>query len=259
MREVIQSFWRGRPLSKLEILSLKSFLQNGHEFVLWSYDHVANIPAGVTRADAREILPESAFFLNTSDDFGKGSPSPFSDLFRMALLALRGGWWVDLDVVCLRPWDIPAELVIASSDEREYGILPNANALRSPAGHSFVVACAARLRARDASSAGHADGPHTVQQFVKDLHLEDAVAPPYWFNPVQWRYVKYLLQPEEFYLHPRRLKRTFGITERVGKVHHDSYAVHLWGEMWTQSGLDRDARYHPDSILERLKHRYGVD
>ena len=254
----IQSFWRGRPLSNVEILCVKSFLAHGHDFCLWAYDEVKNLPAGARVADAREVLPEAHFFVNQNEGFGKGSPSPFSDLFRMALLARYGGWWTDMDVICLRPWDIPQELVIASSDENQWGRIPNANVLRSPAGHAFPTGAMELLQNRDPAKTGHVDGPHTVQRMVREHHLEDSVVPHWWFNPIQWRYTKYLIRPEEFMLHPRRLKRTFGITERLGRVHPDSYAVHLWGEMWTANGFDRNASYHPDSLFESLKRRHGV-
>jgi hypothetical protein len=256
--QLIQSFWRGRPLSNVEILSIKSFLAHGHTVVVYAYDEVINLPKGALTRDAREILPEECFFINQNAGFGKGSCSPFSDLFRMALLIENGGWWVDLDVVCLRAWDISQNIVIASSDEKQWGILPNANVLKVPPGNALVKSCFDRLKGRDPAKAGHADGPHTVQHFVKDLDLTRAVAPHWWFNPIQWRYAKYIVKPEEFPFHPRRIKRWLGITERLGRIHAESYAVHLWGEVWTQAGWDRNGRYPARSLFERLKRRHGV-
>ena len=43
-----------------------------------------------------------------------GSLAAFSNLFRYKLLLERGGWWVDTDVICLRPFRVRDELVIAS-------------------------------------------------------------------------------------------------------------------------------------------------
>ena len=43
---IIQSFWVGEPLSKLEQLCIQSFLDNGHEFHLYVYDDVQGIPEG---------------------------------------------------------------------------------------------------------------------------------------------------------------------------------------------------------------------
>jgi hypothetical protein len=255
---IIQSFWHGRPLSKVEILCVQSFLDHGHAFRVYAYDDVKGLPAGAQTADAEEIVPRSRLFVNTTTGFGRGSPSPFSDLFRMTLLARKGGWWTDMDVVCLRPWNITQELVIASSDEHRWGVCPNANVLRSPPGHPFAMQAAELLSARDPTAARHADGPHTVQKLVRDLELSDHVVPPWWFNPVQWRYTRYLLQPEEPLLHPRRLKRALRLTEPLGRVRPESYAVHLWGEVWTNSGYDRNGAYPANCLFEQLKRRHRI-
>lgn len=255
---VIQSFWHGRPLSKVEILSVQSFLDHGHAFRVYAYDEVKGLPAGAQTADAGEILPRSRLFVNMTSSFGLGSPSPFSDHFRMALLAQKGGWWTDMDVVCLRPWDIAQELVIASSDEYRWGVCPNANVLRCPPGHSLAVKAAELLSARDPAAARHADGPHTVQKLVREMGLSNHVVPPWWFNPIQWRYTCYLIQPEEPFLHPRRLRRALHMTEPLGRIRPDSYAVHLWGEIWTKSGYQRDGSYPPDCVFEQLKRRHHL-
>ena len=57
--------------------------------------------------DANEIIPEKDVFrYKNSNQFGhgKGSVAGFSDIFRYKLLFEKGGWWVDMDVTCLKPF-----------------------------------------------------------------------------------------------------------------------------------------------------------
>ena len=55
----MQSLWIGKPLSKLEQLCFKSFLDNGHTVHLYVYDNISNVPSGVIIKDANEILDKS--------------------------------------------------------------------------------------------------------------------------------------------------------------------------------------------------------
>ena len=59
----IHGLWIGSNLSRLELLTLHSFVRFGHKFQLWVYDALATpVPAGVVLRDANEILPRSRIF-----------------------------------------------------------------------------------------------------------------------------------------------------------------------------------------------------
>lgn len=92
----ITGLWVGETLPLLAQLCIKSFLDHGHEFQLFTYRSYANIPTGTTVRDAREILPEDAVFYHEN-----GSLAPFADWFRNEFLVREGGYWTDLDVACL--------------------------------------------------------------------------------------------------------------------------------------------------------------
>jgi len=113
MAEIINSLWVGKSLSLMEQLSITSFLRNGHEYDLYCYNEIADVPAGATLRDAAEILPSSEIFYYRHGA-GKGSVAGFSNLFRFKLLFEKRGWWVDTDVVCLRPFDFDEPIVLAS-------------------------------------------------------------------------------------------------------------------------------------------------
>ena len=65
-------------------------------YTSFSYRNYDNIPAGTLVRDARDIRPEEAIFHDAHN-----SLAPFSDWFRMKFLSQEGGFWVDMDVICL--------------------------------------------------------------------------------------------------------------------------------------------------------------
>ena len=105
MNNTIQSLWIGSALSKLEQLCLKSFIDNDMEFHLYTYDKIDNIPEGVIIKNGNEILDKSEIFR-----YNNGSVSAFSNLFRFTLLDKKGGFWVDTDVICVRPFSFEDEI-----------------------------------------------------------------------------------------------------------------------------------------------------
>src|SRR5262245_55650333 len=100
----IQMFWHGRPLSRIERLSMASFMGNGHAVELYVYEEPRGVPAGVCMKDAADILPRSDVFMHKR----RNSIGHFADWFRYELLFKRGGYWSDADMVCLAPFDYPS-------------------------------------------------------------------------------------------------------------------------------------------------------
>jgi len=128
----IQSLWVGECLTKVERLSIQSFLANGHDYHLYVYSHVDGIPAGVTVKDASSVIPAGSIFRI------KGSLSIFADWFRQELLFAHGGYWADLDIVCLKPLRFDDEIVVGKEDSSK---VSNA-VMRFPKGHEITRALA---------------------------------------------------------------------------------------------------------------------
>ena len=107
---LINGLWIGNELSPVELLTIYSFIRMGHTFQLWLYEPMkTKMPPQVVICDANEIIPKSSVFKYEKANqygHGKGSVSGFSDIFRYKLLYEKGGWWVDMDVTCLQPFDI---------------------------------------------------------------------------------------------------------------------------------------------------------
>jgi hypothetical protein len=101
----VHGLWIGPQLSLMEQLTLRSFVACGHRFVLWVYGPLEqDVPKGVEVRDASTIIPRERVFCYKAG-MRPGSYAGFSDLFRYKLLYDLGGWWSDLDVVCLKPLD----------------------------------------------------------------------------------------------------------------------------------------------------------
>src|SRR5262245_11985344 len=125
--KIIQGLWIGAELSRLEQLSIASFLRNGHEYHLYVYDLPRNVPLGTTVIDANEVLPSSSIFQYRE----YASYAGFANFFRYKILLERGRWWADSDTICLKPFDFSEEHVFSSElcDGRE---LINCGVIKTP-------------------------------------------------------------------------------------------------------------------------------
>jgi mannosyltransferase OCH1-like enzyme len=231
----VQSLWIGPRLSTMERLCIRSFLANGHEFHLFVYDEVADVPAGTVIHSANEILDRSRIFTYA----GNGSVAGFANMFRYKLLLDRGGWWVDLDTVCLRPFDFSDEYVFASEPGDRGEVLTNA-ILKSEAGSPFLEYVWRVCLEKDPSKLVWGEtGPRLVADAVRTLGLERFTKPAKTFCPVSYREWRSLITPDA-----------------ALEFDADTWAVHLWHEMWRRAEADKDRSYPPACQFERLKSRY---
>jgi len=106
MLKRLNSLWVGEDLGYLERLCIVSAIEVGHPFTIYSYtpENLRGVPAGVEVRDAREVFPAEKFFCYKWAALG-------SDFFRYALLAKGCGYWVDLDVYMLGPFDFMTDYV----------------------------------------------------------------------------------------------------------------------------------------------------
>ena len=113
-KNIVNGLWVGdNRLTHLELLTLKSFVEQGAEFHLWSYDKIRTpLPKGVILRDGCEILPRDRMFRYPKDmllGFGGNSFVGFSEIFRYKVLYELGGWWSDMDVTLLKPLELIEE------------------------------------------------------------------------------------------------------------------------------------------------------
>ena len=170
-----RGFWHGSQLGPYQLLCLRSFVAQGHGFELFTYDAGIDVPDWIARRDAREILPCDHVMVYRSG-WGAGSPSLHSNLFRYAMLHRLGGWWVDLDVMLLRP-DLPGgeEFFFHNG----HGSIASA-VLRFPARDPLLAEAVRRSRAvsEDAALWGQT-GPRLIDALVTEHGRRDKAFPPH--------------------------------------------------------------------------------
>jgi hypothetical protein len=245
MTDPVQSLWIGSTLSTLEKLSIQSFMDHGHEFHLYAYQELKDLPMGAVLKDASDILPSSQIFQYRD----RKSFAAFSNIFRYKLLLERGGWWADTDVVSLRPFDHADEHVFASETVQWRGMqtpqaVVSSCLIRAPVGSPAMAAAYDGCLAKDWTTLAWGEiGPRLVGEVVDALGLQRFVQPPAAFCPVGYGEWRQLIEPQQPPLPPQ------------------AYAVHFWNEMWRMAAQDKDDAYPPDSLYERLKrrHRHRTD
>lgn len=237
---VIQSLWVGDRLTALERLSIQSFLDHGHAVRLYAYRELPDLPAGAVLCDGNEILAESQVFQYRS----RPTFAAFSNFFRYKLLLERGGFWVDTDLVCLRPFAFPPRHVFASErvrrrDRPGVSQVVTSCVIGAPPASAAMAAAWQTCLGKDRGALEWGEvGPPLVEAVVAAQGLERFVEEPDRFCPVSYRDWRDLIAAQ-----PPDLPPT-------------AYAVHFWNEMWRLAGLDKDAAYPPTSLYETLKRRH---
>ena len=218
----------------MEQLSIASFLANRHEYHLYTYEPVRNVPTGAVLMDAEAILPRAGAFQYT----GHATWAGFANSFRYKLLLDRGGWWADTDLICLKPFDFPSEFVFSSqfSVGRQ---MVNIGAIKAPAGSEIMKYCWDVCQSKDPTKLYWGEtGPELMEAAVDRYSLQESVQHWRTFCPIGFREWRDVLDP------------------RADGLDDTSYAVHLWHEMWRAAGQDKNTHYHPGCLYERLRRQY---
>jgi len=254
---VIQMFWHGAPLSRVERLSIASFLAHGHEVDLYVYEEPAGVPPGTRLMDASAILPRTSIFRHRRTK----SLALFADWFRYRLLFERGGIWADTDMVCLAPFEYSGHVYAWQDDE-----LVNNAVIGLPVGDPLASWMAElcehpnrwlpyddlRLRIRKvkrvvfnfnrrSETRWGESGPLGLTLALRHFGLLERALPPWHFYPVPHQ------RFHELFESPAP-GRTAGFGE--------SRAVHLWNNLLERQRGAKGARFPEDSPFEQLCARY---
>jgi hypothetical protein len=258
---ILNSLWVGSELSYLERLCLQSALHHGHRFRVYSYtpDELGHVPAGVEVRDASEVMPREKLISYAECPNGVALGA---NLWRYHLLAKGLGFWCDLDLVFVRPFDFSQPYVLGWEYE---GWINNA-VMFAPKDSEFVRDLFALtrpnvrppwfgprrslefywrrwrngyLRLEDMPWGTYAAG--LVTHIVKKRRLQPYVANPRVFYPVRWSEAR-LVYEEAALVN--------------AKIAQDTRAVHLW-----HSRLGELVRSPPaaGSWIAQQCERYGVD
>lgn len=250
---IYQSLWIGNELSNMEKLSIKSFIDNGHIYHLYTYGDVKGIPEGTIVKDGNEILDKSEIFT-----YKNGSYSAFSNLFRFALLYKKGGYWVDTDFVCIKPIYFNHKYAIASEPNENYTEqLVTSCLLKLPKGSVEAeegVKIQREHKARILSGEiAWSSGPKTVKAIVEKFALDRFVIDWHQICSCFCHHSRSLID-EGFIVNDKSAKQI----HELGKVDKldNMMGIHLWHECWRRNGMDKNAEYTEKSIYGALCKRF---
>lgn len=186
--QIFQGFWHGRPLNPILLACLRSFIERGHEFHLYTYDDI-RVPAGVKVKSAEAVLPLECMFNFPNPDTEVIDFGPFSDLFRFKLLTLKGGWWSDVDCLCLSSHIPNFERAWAREcPECSPGAVGSSQiAFRKddPIARELFNRCSAKLEI--GFNKREDLGPHLISAVINELGLPtDMGGTPEQFYPLRW-------------------------------------------------------------------------
>lgn len=238
----VHILWVNGELSKLEKLSLSSFVKNGFSVNLWTYNLQIVSPEGVVVRDARHIIPEDKIFYSKS-----GSLAPFSDLFRYKLLIEEPGLWSDADVICLISADefalFGSEPFLVSerlSVPRSLKLNPNIIFAPDSDNQEFIKIALSVSESLDSSKIGGLDlGPKLITVLFQSFpQIRVRVMKPNFANGIDpWDCPDALLRPN-------------------GKVPKGAVFIHCFNEIWRQRGIDKNEAYPKHSIMWNLEQKY---
>jgi hypothetical protein len=234
---VFQSFWYGDSLPRHAMLSIKSFLDHGHDYHLYMYTPF-DLPDGAHALDARDVLPSDRVFFYKQQDGERGSVAAFSNLFRYEVLRANGNWWVDTDVVCLARSVPDAETFWGwESDDRICTAI-----LKVPPDYHLIEQAARESQTAGSELSWGQTGPVLITRLVLELGLDHLSSPRDCAYPINWSEHRLPVTAGGFHTSCSRLRgRPF---------------LHLWHEMFRRGRDESINEPEPGSFLRMLYTRH---
>ena len=270
-KDIIQGLWIGDKLSRFEHNSIKSYLNQGYEYHLYTYDNVLNVPEGVIILDANNILDKKYIFNY------EGLIAPFSDLFRYKLLFDKGGIWTDCDIISLRklPNENDAKYIFVAERTILQGAFKSIKPkkvlnsfIRAPKGCELMkIMFEKSLKYREKYLENKTDkidntkniglksfhwggGSKTLNTYITKLKLEEYITEPEMAFPINWWDFKYIFKDIEIIPASRGWTENTIINDILNNEKTCLITIHN-GWLRNQK-LDKNIKYHNNSLYEKL-------
>jgi SAM-dependent methyltransferase len=262
----IGTLWVGDALSWLEQLCLQSFLDHGHEVVLFKYEDVANVPGGVRIENAEDILPADKIIRHAKT----GSPAYHADVFRLHMLQQTDYIWADTDAFCTKPWELKKNNHlhgwVSEADIINNGVLRlpgNSKTLAKmfaftndefPIPPWFKTSKQEELRAMKAKGEGvHVSllpwgvwGPNALTWFLKETGEVKHSSPGHVLYPLPFPKAGFPLNP-----------RQTGKVENY--IREDTLSIHLWGRRFRNIAAKYNGRPEPGCYISKMLERHKIN
>lgn len=211
------SLWVGNPMTKIQEVSLSSFIYHGHNLTLYVYDMDMKVPDGVQKAFAGDIMNESDMFLV------QNTYAAFSDLFRYRMIKKTGLTWVDADTICLSSdWDDLGDTYASIENDTVVGgvlALPQ----NSPA-LNYLIKKSTNF---DKTKIKWTDvGPALVDKAFRSYELMGYVHPMETFCGIHWSDWKQLWMPQ--------------FLREIKKLEQTSKSISVYHSMTTRGDIDKN-------------------
>ncbi|HEY7665054.1 MAG TPA: glycosyltransferase family 2 protein [Xanthobacteraceae bacterium] len=236
-----QTFWHGGPLSPYEHFCLRSFIDWGHAVDLYSYDADLVVPAGVRICDAAELVARDKVFVYQAEGFGKGSPSAFSNFFRYKLLAEKGGWWIDTDVVCLTD-RIPFDDEFFARQDADFVAC---GTMYFKPRHPVMLQCLDQAVRLGRNVKWGDSGPRLFTRVLKETGALERAAGPSACYPIHYSRALEMLRP--------------GKTAELAPQIEPALFLHVWNSTLVHHGVQKAYRPPKGSLLREFADRHPVD
>lgn len=240
--ETLRTFWHGDSLGPYQLMGPRSFVDFGHRIELFTYDSDIAVPDWIVRRDANEIW-ETAHVMSYQKDLGRGSFALHANLFRYVMLHKLGGWWIDLDMVLLRP-ELPTEEIyfpIESSDP----LRATFSVLKFPAGHPALAEAVDRCVAVGEDPLYGETGPDLFTEMVVKHGLQRFGQPLHAAYPISALEVPALFDPDQ--------------CDKLQERCSGSCFVHLFNETWRRAGIPRYLGPPEGSFIDCLLLKHGFE
>jgi len=218
---------------------MRSFVDHGHAFHLYSYSPQIDVPPGVEIKDAAEFFEPKAYF-TYKGGASAGSHAAFSNLFRYKLLVQRGGWWVDTDVVCLSSAIPHFEEFFAY----EANGIVNGAVLFFRRQDALILECLAEAQKIGDSPKWGEIGPRLISRKAKAMGRIDAAQPMVTCYPIHYSEAIDLLRPAH--------------APSIRKQTQDSFLLHLWNEKLRRLRVSKAMLPPKGSFLRAIAERHPV-
>lgn len=264
----IASLWIGSDLTWLEELCLKSFVDHGHEVVLYCYEPIGNVPDGVTLADASEILPSEGIIRHKRT----GSPAYHADLFRLHLMQKTDHIWVDTDAYCHQPFVLPEHGHLHGYTGLRGASLINNGVLRLPRGSATLDAMLAFTADEYPIPPWYAPKNQAVYRELKEggegVHVSDHRWGVWGPNALTHFLEttgesRFSMDQDGLYPVPFGEKGKFFRPQRRSHVEamlsENTLSVHLWGRRFRAVAATYDGIPRDDSWIDTVLKKHAVD
>ena len=246
--KLVYALWMGEDLSDLERISINSYLHNDHNVILYIYRNIQNIPDGVDIRDANEIVPYSDFEVIIDDICEKGvakeyvppdkvvyvAYSIYSDLFRYKLMYKTGGWWSDLDAICLKHYDFGDPYIFCAFPSILYTYA--AGIFKVPAKSELMSLCGRDIKILyKHEHFCDKTGPFLISKAIKTLKLDVFGVNYRYFFPFDQNEIEGLIDGSE--------------------LPEDCYSVHFFNSTFDIRYGKRN-KFKENSIFEKLRKKY---